>query len=86
MVKFARSALVAQGFAGSDPGRGHGIAHQAMLRRHPTCHSSKAPQLKVYNYLLGGFGEKKQKKKKKNWQVVSSGADLRKKKKIKFYE
>uniref|UniRef100_A0A8C4KXK0 protein-serine/threonine phosphatase n=1 Tax=Equus asinus asinus TaxID=83772 RepID=A0A8C4KXK0_EQUAS len=21
------------------PGRGHGTAHQAMLRRHPTCHN-----------------------------------------------
>ena len=39
VVKFARSASAAQGFAGSDPGRGHGTAHQAMLRQHPTCHS-----------------------------------------------
>uniref|UniRef100_A0A8C4LYD3 Dedicator of cytokinesis 11 n=1 Tax=Equus asinus asinus TaxID=83772 RepID=A0A8C4LYD3_EQUAS len=30
---FASSASVAQGFAGSDPGRRHGTAHQAMLRR-----------------------------------------------------
>ena len=27
MVKFTGSALVAQGFTGSDPGRGHGTAH-----------------------------------------------------------
>ena len=26
VVKFTRSALVAKGFAGSDPGRGHGMA------------------------------------------------------------
>ena len=39
VVKFVRSALVAQGFTGSDPGRRHGTAHQAMLRRHPTCHN-----------------------------------------------
>ena len=29
----------AQGFTASDPGRGHGAAHQAMLRRHPACHN-----------------------------------------------
>ena len=28
----------AQGFTGSDPGRGHGTARQATLRRCPTCH------------------------------------------------
>ena len=32
------SASAAQGFASSDPGLGHGTAHQAMLRQHPTCH------------------------------------------------
>ena len=31
MVKFARSASAAQGFAGLDPGRGHGTPHQPML-------------------------------------------------------
>ena len=36
VVKNAHSASVAQGFAGLDPGRGHGTAHQAMLRRRPT--------------------------------------------------
>ena len=40
VVKFLRSALVAQGFDSSaDPGRGHGTTHQAMLRRYPTCHN-----------------------------------------------
>ena len=29
----------AQGFTSLNPGRGHGTAHQAMLRRHPTCHN-----------------------------------------------
>ena len=38
VVKLTRSALVAQGFAGSDPGRGHGTTHQAMLRQSPTRH------------------------------------------------
>ena len=30
---------VAQGFVGSNPGRGHGTAHQATLRQRPTCHN-----------------------------------------------
>ena len=36
VVKLTRSALVAQSFTGSDPGCGHGPAHQAMLRQRPT--------------------------------------------------
>ena len=36
VVKFASSALAAQGFTGSDPGRRHGTTYQAMLRRCPT--------------------------------------------------
>ena len=36
VVEFTRSTLAAQGFAGSDPGCGHGTAHQAKLRRRPT--------------------------------------------------
>ena len=29
----------AQCFIGSNPGLGHGTAHQTMLRQHPTCHN-----------------------------------------------
>ena len=36
VVKFVRSASAPQGFAGSDPGRGHGTTHLVMLRQHPT--------------------------------------------------
>ena len=36
VIKFAHSASAAQGFASSDPGRGHGTAHQIMLRQRPT--------------------------------------------------
>ena len=36
VVKFTRCASAALGFAGSDPGHGHGTAHQAMLRWRPT--------------------------------------------------
>ena len=32
VVKFVHSTLGTLGFAGSDPGHGHGTAHQAMLR------------------------------------------------------
>ena len=35
----APRATVAQGFAGSDPGHGHGTTHQATLRWHPTHHN-----------------------------------------------
>ena len=64
VVKFTCSASVAQGFAGSDPGLRHGTIHQATLRQHPTCHNYKSPQLKIYNYVLGGFGRKRKNKKK----------------------
>ena len=30
---------VAQYFVSSNPGRGHGTAHQTTLRRRPTCHN-----------------------------------------------
>ena len=39
VIKFACSTSAAQGFAGSDPGHGHGTARQAVLRQHPTCHN-----------------------------------------------
>ena len=32
VVKFMHSTSAAQGFPSSDPGHGHGTAHQAMLR------------------------------------------------------
>ena len=68
MVKFARSASAAQGFAGLDPGRGHGTAHQATLRQHPICHNQKNPQLDCTTMYWGGFGGKK--KKKDDWQQM----------------
>ena len=42
VVKFLRSTAVAQCFVGSNPGRGHGTAHQATLRRCPTCQIGRA--------------------------------------------
>ena len=35
----SRSASAAQGLTSSDPGRGHGTAHQATLRQRLTCHN-----------------------------------------------
>ena len=75
VVKFTRSTSAAQGLAGLNPGRGHGTAHQAMLRWHPTCHNEEDSQLKVHNYEPGGFGEKKEKiislkKKKKSLNFI----------------
>ena len=61
VVKFAHSALAAWSFAGSNPGRRRGTTHQAMLRQHPTCHNQKDTQLKIHNYVLGAFGQKKKK-------------------------
>ena len=59
MVGFVRSALAAQGFAGSEPGHGHGTAHQATLRQRPTCHNWKDPQLKYIQLCTGGIGGEK---------------------------
>ena len=68
VVKFARSNSAAHCFTGSDPGCGPSTADQAMLRRQPTT--------RIYNYVLGGFGEEKKKKKKGLAADVSSGANL----------
>ena len=57
VVKFAHSAL----HSPVNPRHGHGTAHQAMLRWCPTCYSWKDPQLKIHNYVPGGFEEKKEK-------------------------
>ena len=65
MVKFVHSALAAQGFASLDPGHGHGTAHQAMLRLHPHIAQPEGPTTRIYNYVLGGFGNKKKEKNKK---------------------
>ena len=67
MVKFVHSASVAQGFTGSDPGCRRGTAHQAVK---PSSHTEavshvaelERPATRMYNYGLGGFGEKKEKK------------------------
>ena len=42
----------------------------------------EGPTTKIYNYVLGGFGEKKKKKRRRLATVVSSGANLLKKEKF----
>ena len=51
----------AQCFVGSNPGRGHGTTLQTTLRQRPTSHNWKDPQRRMYNYVPGDFGEKKEK-------------------------
>ena len=72
LVMFARSASAAQGFTDSNPRHGHGTTRQAMLRQRPA--QPEALTVRIYNYELGGFGEKK--KKRRLATVVSSGANL----------
>ena len=76
MVKFAHSTSAAQGFAGLDPGHGHGTDHQAMPRWYHIKHNQRHSQLE-YKLYTGGFGEKTKKKKKGRLATdVSSGANL----------
>jgi len=81
VVEFPCPASAAQG---SDPGQGHGTAHQAMLRGHPTWHNQKVLQLGYTTMNLGGeVGEKKKGKKKKKignrcWFRRQSGKETKK--------
>ena len=57
----------AQCFVGSNPGRGHGTAHQTTLRQRPTCHN------KEYTTMYrGALGRKRGKNKifKKKYVLV----------------
>ena len=56
VVKFAWSALVAQGFADSDPGQTQqcSLGH-AEVAAHI---AEPGPATRTYNYVLGGFREK----------------------------
>ena len=66
MGKFECSASVAQGFTSLDPG--HGTWHCSPSHAEVASHIAQpeGPTAKIYNYVLGGFGEKKKKKEKKN--------------------
>ena len=74
MVKFAGSASVAQGFTGSDPGRG--LTCRSSSHAEEASHiEPEGPTAKINNYVLEGFREKKKKKetKKRLAADVSSG-------------
>ena len=80
VVKFVRSPSVAQGFADSDPGRGHGTTHQA-IEAAPHVTQPEWPATRIYNYVLGGaLGRRRRKKIRKLATDFSSGANLKKKK------
>ena len=66
--KFVPSTLAAQGFAGSDPGYGQGTV-QAIAQ-------PEALTTGIYNYVLGCFGETKEKKERLAEKDISSGANL----------
>ena len=73
----AHSASVAQGFGGSHPGRGRGYHSPGRAEAASNIPQLEGPTTKIYNCVLGGFGEKKQRKKKKRLAtVVRSGANL----------
>ena len=79
VVKFEHSALVAQGFAGFDPGHRPSTAHHAMLR-HSHIAELEGPTTRIYDYVLGGSGEEKKKKKKKDGQqMLAQGQSLKNK-------
>ena len=73
--RFTRSAWAAQGFADLDPGHRPSTAHQAMLRGPSHTAQPEGPATGIYSDVLGGFREKK-KKKKRLVTDVSSGANL----------
>ena len=55
-----------QGFASLDPGHGPSTAHQAVLRRHPTCHNEKHLQLEYTSmHWAGGFWGKEEEEEEK---------------------
>ena len=58
VVRFACSTSVAHDFTGSDPGRRHGTARQAMLRWCPIQQSQKDLQLEYTTMYRGQVGEK----------------------------
>ena len=55
--------------------RGHGTAHQAMLRLHPTQRNQKDLQLK-YTTMYWGLWEEEEEKKKRLATDINSSANL----------
>ena len=76
MVEFALSTLVAQGFAGGTLTWHCSSGHAEAASHIP---QPEALTTRRYNYVPGGFGEKK-KKKKKDWQQMLAQVSVFKKK------
>ena len=75
------SALEAQGFTGLDPGCRQGTASSGHAEVASHTAQPEGPATRIYNYVLGGFGEKKTKEKKNGRRLatdVNSGANLKK--------
>ena len=85
VVKFTRSALAIQGFAGLDPRHRHGTTHQVMLSLCITQHNQGDLQLEYTTVFWGPLGRRKRKRLATD---VSSGPIFkkRKKKQIKKYK
>ena len=85
MAKWLSSHTLLQGFAGLDPGCGHGTAHGAMLRRHPTQHNQKDVQLEYTTIYWGTLGRRGKKGRRRRLATdVGSGANLEKTKERKL--
>ena len=69
----------AWGFTHSDPGLGHGTAHQTTLRWRPTCHNQRHSQVEYTTMYWGLWGEEEEEEKRRLETDVSSGANLQKK-------
>ena len=65
MVKFVSSALAAQGFARLDAGCGPSTADRTSSHAEVVAHIAELERVtaRIYNYVLGDFGEKKKKNK-----------------------
>ena len=77
VVKVARSAAAAQGFAGSCSPTRHCSSGYVEAASHMP--QLEGPAAKIYSYVPGGWGRKSRKIKKKIERlatIVSSGADL----------
>ena len=71
VVKFTCSASVAQGFSSLDAR--HRPKHRSSSHAEAMSHMAQpeGSTTRIYNYVLGGFGEKKKKGgKKEDWQQV----------------
>ena len=84
VVKFVSSTSTAQGFMVRiweqtwHPSIGHAEAASHMPQL-------EGPTTKIYNYVLGGFGEKKQGITKEDWQQLLAQVPILKEKNMQFY-